>query len=113
VAGRFRYRRVAGFIWLLFWLPIYNTPDKIAKLGKEEWEHIHSDQEEKSDKDSVASLVKRSLRYRQTGCLSSGKFMTDPVWWFFSDMAAGFFFKKTYGLNIKKSWVQPVTITLI
>ena len=103
---------VAGFIWLLFWLPIYNTPDKIAKLGKEEWEHIHSDQDEKSDKDSGKVPWLSVLRYRQTWSFIIGKFMTDPVWWFFLIWLPDFF-KKTYGLNIKKSWVHLVTIYII
>ena len=38
--------------------------------------------------------------------------MTDPVWWFFLIWLPDFF-KKTYGLNIKKSWVHLVTIYII
>ena len=40
------------------------------------------------------------------------KFLTDPVWWFFLIWLPDFF-KKTRGLDIKKSWVHLVTIYAI
>jgi ACS family hexuronate transporter-like MFS transporter len=41
-----------------------------------------------------------------------GKFMTDPVWWFFLIWLPDFF-KKTRHLDIKNSWVHLVTIYAI
>src|SRR5213075_3503937 len=52
------------------------------------------------------------LRYRQTWSFIVAKFLTDPVWWFFLIWLPDFF-KKTRGLDIKKSWVHLVTIYLI
>ena len=49
------------------------------------------------------------LGYRQTWSFIVAKFMTDPVWWFFLIWLPDFF-KKTYGLNIKTSWVHIIII---
>ena len=69
-----------GLIWLLFWLTIYEVPEKHKKLSKKEHEYILSDSEpEEKTKISWFKL----LRYRQTWAFFVGKFLTDPVWWFY------------------------------
>src|SRR6185503_17165994 len=32
-----------GFLWLLFWLPVYRRPDEHPKVSKAELDHIQSD----------------------------------------------------------------------
>jgi MFS family permease len=49
------------------------------------------------------------LGHRQTWSFIVAKFMTDPIWWFFLIWLPDYF-KKTRGLDIKKSWVHLVTI---
>jgi hypothetical protein len=49
------------------------------------------------------------LRYRATWSFIVAKFMTDPIWWFFLIWLPDFF-NKSYGLNIKKSWVHIIII---
>jgi MFS transporter, ACS family, hexuronate transporter len=104
---------VAGFIWLFFWFSFYTIPDKSKRLKPEEHAFILSDTDEISggtDSGKVPWL--KLLKYRQTWSFIIAKFMTDPVWWFFLIWLPDFF-KKTYGLNIKKSWVHLVTIYAI
>lgn len=74
-----------GFIWLLFWLVLYDRPDKQKRLSKEELEHINSDDTEKEKEKEMGAGVKwvDLLRYKQTWAFFIGKFMTDGVWWFF------------------------------
>jgi ACS family hexuronate transporter-like MFS transporter len=98
---------VLGFLWLFFWLPFYNVPEKIRWLTRGELDLIRSDHDEigSSNKMSWLSL----LGYRQTWSFIAAKFLTDPVWWFFLIWLPDFF-KKTYALDIKKSWVHIVTI---
>ena len=48
------------------------------------------------------------LRHPQAWSFILGKFLTDPVWWFFLIWLPDYF-KKTRGLDIKKSWVHLVT----
>jgi len=97
----------AGLLWLSLWLPIYNVPEKSKHLGAAELAHIRSDIEEGTtpEKMSWFSL----LGYRETWSFVIAKFLTDPVWWFFLIWLPDFF-KKTRGLEIKKSWVHIVTI---
>ena len=103
---------IAGFAWLFLWIPFYNVPDEIKHLTEGEREFIHSDQDEKAgdaaQKPSWISL----LKYRQTWSFIFAKFMTDPIWWFFLIWLPDYF-KKTRGLDIKKSWVHLVTIYTI
>ena len=99
---------VAGFVWLLFWFPLYNVPEKIAALTAAEREHIESDRDPQEARTPWLSL----LRYRQTWSFLVAKFITDPVWWFFLIWLPDFF-KKTYHLDIKKSWDKLVAIYAI
>lgn len=69
-----------GLIWLIFWFIYYEIPEKQKRLTREEHEYILSDDEpEKTTKISWFQL----LKYRQTWTFFVGKFMTDPIWWFY------------------------------
>jgi len=52
------------------------------------------------------------LSHPQTWSFIVAKFMTDPIWWFFLIWLPDYF-KKTRGLDIKKSWLHLVTIYAI
>jgi ACS family hexuronate transporter-like MFS transporter len=75
-----------GLLWLVFWYRNYDSPAaklQNGQLARAEYDHIHSDPEE-----AVASAIApvrwiRLLRFRQTWAFVVGKFMTDPVWWFY------------------------------
>ncbi len=101
---------IAGILWLLLWQPFYDVPDKSPRVSSRELEHIRKDQEENGcdEKVSWADLLSR----RQTWSFIIAKFLTDPVWWFFLIWLPDFF-KKTYALDIKKSWKHIVTIYAI
>jgi MFS transporter, ACS family, hexuronate transporter len=98
-----------GLIWLFFWIPLYNTPDKITRMNQAERDYIHSDAGEAGDNDAGRVSWLSLLKYRQTWAFIVAKFLTDPIWWFFLIWLPDFF-KKTYGLNIKTSWVHIITI---
>ena len=75
-----------GFVWLIFWLILYEIPARHAKINKLEFDYIHSDEEEKQTPDeeekTKVSWVKL-LGFKQTWAFVVGKFLTDPVWWFY------------------------------
>lgn len=81
---------VVGFIWLAFWYPLYATPSEKLKAGKlspAEYDYIHSDKDEQAvekaeDNQEKVSWLKL-LKFRQTWAFVVGKFLTDPIWWFF------------------------------
>ena len=69
-----------GLIWLIFWFIFYEVPEKQKRLSEGELAYINSDNEEEvSEKIPWAELFK----YRQTWAFFAGKFLTDPVWWFY------------------------------
>ena len=102
---------ILGFLWLLLWGPLYNVPEKIKNMTSGELAHIRSDGADAGGDEGKAPWMS-VLGYRQTWSFIVAKFLTDPVWWFFLIWLPDFF-KKTRGLDIKKSWVHLVTIYLI
>jgi ACS family hexuronate transporter-like MFS transporter len=105
----FVFAGLAGLVWLLFWLPLYSTPDQSARTNAAEQDLIHSDRDEARPADAVAPSWRELLGHRQTWSFIVAKFLTDPIWWFFLIWLPDFF-KKTYGLNIKTSWVHIIII---
>jgi ACS family hexuronate transporter-like MFS transporter len=104
---------LAGFLWLILWLLLYNVPERIRGLRPTELAHIRSDADERIVSGPGSGVGwGRILRYRQAWGFIVAKFMTDPVWWFFLIWLPDYF-KKTRGLDIKKSWVHLVTIYTI
>ncbi len=76
-----------GFLWLAFWLWMYDKPSEQNRLSAAELAYINSDKEDEIVVDPTAKHVKISwvklLGYKQTWAFVFGKFMTDGVWWFF------------------------------
>jgi ACS family hexuronate transporter-like MFS transporter len=79
---------VIGLFWLFFWQKTYKNPKaKLAdgKLSQAEYDYIHSDKDEKDEEDDAKPKVSwfKLLHFRQTWAFFFGKFMTDPIWWFY------------------------------
>jgi len=78
-----------GFIWLVLWMLVYDTPANSKRLSKAEFDYINADIPvglpaesalvEEKPKTSWATL----LGFRQTWAFVIGKFLTDPIWWFY------------------------------
>lgn len=92
-----------GFLWLFFWLALYEIPAKQKRLSKAELAYILESEEgivaptstdEKPEKIPWVKL----LRYKQTWAFTFGKFMTDGVWWFFLFWLPAFL-KDQYGMT--------------
>ena len=102
---------LAGFVWLFFWFPLYEVPEKLKGLTPGEFALIHSDKDEGGSGGKPMG-PKRALKLPQTWSFLTAKFLTDPVWWFFLIWLPDYF-KVTRGLRIKESWVHLVTIYTI
>lgn len=81
---------VVGLLWLFFWYRIYASPAAKLQSGhlqQAEYDYIHSDRDEQADEKADTTGVKitwaRLIGFRQTWAFVVGKFMTDPIWWFF------------------------------
>jgi len=79
-----------GFTWLAFWYSLYASPAaklQSGKLSQAEYDFIHSDVDEQEAERADVAKVKVSwfklLTFRQTWAFVVGKFLTDPIWWFF------------------------------
>ena len=75
-----------GFLWIIFWYILYDTPSKQKRLSKAEFHYIHQDSEEVVEiiEEKVAKVPWiKLLGYKQTWAFVFGKFMTDGIWWFF------------------------------
>jgi ACS family hexuronate transporter-like MFS transporter len=104
----FIFAGIAGFVWLFFWFPFYNVPEKIKATNAAELEHIRSDHDDTS-RDGEKISWTGLLGYRQTWAFVVAKALTDPVWWFFLTWLPDFF-KQTRHLDIKQSGYMLATI---
>ncbi len=75
-----------GFIWLIFWWVLYEVPAKHKKLSQNEFELIHADSSQTKVEEEIqvqnVSWI-RLMGFRQTWAVVFGKFLTDPIWWFY------------------------------
>jgi ACS family hexuronate transporter-like MFS transporter len=98
----------AGLIWLVFWFLMYEIPARHPKLHADELAYINSD----ADDTSVHSTEKVSwfklLGFRQTWAFVLGKFLTDPVWWFYLFWLPSFL-NKQYGMS-KMQLALPIAV---
>jgi MFS transporter, ACS family, hexuronate transporter len=101
---------IIGFIWLIFWFIFYEIPKKQNRLGKEEFNYIHSDKDEQVEHHAVTPTIGwfKLLSYRQTWAFAAGKFITDPVWWFYLFWLPTFL-NKQYGIS-KTELMFPIAI---
>jgi MFS transporter, ACS family, hexuronate transporter len=75
-----------GFVWLIFWLVMYDIPSHHKKVSSSELDYINSDTDEPLAKmDGTEPKVSwfRLLAFKQTWAFVIGKFLTDPIWWFY------------------------------
>ena len=97
-----------GFVWMGFWIFMYEKPEKNARVNQAELDYILSDKDTDSlpaDASEEKSSFIRCFMHRQTWAFAFGKFMTDGVWWFFlfwipSYLNTQFGIKTTDGLGM-------------
>jgi MFS transporter, ACS family, hexuronate transporter len=69
-----------SLLWLFFWIPIYGTPSESTRVSKAELAYIESDKYI-----PVKQLPwLKVLRVKETWAYALGKFLTDPVWFFYT-----------------------------
>lgn len=78
-----------GFVLLIFWRIMYKTPENHPNLSKAELDYIKSDQEEQVETKKIP--WKKMFSYKETWAFAVGKFLTDPIWWFYLTWLPDFF----------------------
>jgi MFS transporter, ACS family, hexuronate transporter len=97
-----------GFVWLVFWLLLYRKPEEQPLLSRAELDYIRSDPQPAVTKTKWARLIP----LRQTWAFVAGKFLTDPVWWFYLFWVPGFL-QSQHGLPLTGITLPIVVIYLI
>ncbi|WEK34181.1 MAG: MFS transporter [Candidatus Pseudobacter hemicellulosilyticus] len=97
-----------GFIWLVAWRLLYQTPGKHKKLSKPEYDYIHSDNEA-ADGDTGKLNWGRLFKHKPTWVFIVGKFFTDPIWYFFMYWLPSYF-STTFHLDLKKPSLPLVIV---
>jgi MFS transporter, ACS family, hexuronate transporter len=93
----FVFTGIFSAAWLVAWLSIYRRPE-VREGGEAE--------------PSVKIAWSRLLHYRQTWAFLIGKFMTDPIWWFFLFWLPKFL-NARHGLNLTNLGPPLVAIYVI
>lgn len=83
------------FLWVVIWWTVYRRPREKKNLSPEELAYIESDPADAPGDVKWLPL----LRHRQTWAYAIGKFMIDPIWWFFLFWLPSFFAQE-HGLNL-------------
>jgi MFS transporter, ACS family, hexuronate transporter len=68
-----------GLVWIALWITSYRRPEQHPRVSASELSYIRSEPAEASAPIAWSKL----LPHRQTWAFIMGKFLTDPVWWFF------------------------------
>ena len=71
-----------GFLWLILWITLYQTPRRHPRINQEEIDYIESDPESR-EAGQPAIGWRKAVGYRQTWGFALAKFFSDPVWWFY------------------------------
>lgn len=105
----FIYTGALGFIWLIFWFIFYEIPTRQKRLGKAEFDYIHSDEDEKGEENQKPASWFQLLKYRQTWAFALGKFLSDPIWGFFLFWLPSYF-SSVYAIDFRKPNLQLIII---
>ncbi|MFD1140585.1 MFS transporter [Larkinella insperata] len=78
-----------GFLVLIAWLKTYRRPEEHPRVSRSELAYIQQDNEEDIPEEKLSWW--RLLGFRQTWAFIVGKFMCDPIWWFYLSWLPDFF----------------------
>lgn len=103
-----------GFIWLILWRLIYDTPERHKWLSKREYDLIREDETGKEHQvvpEEKAPGWFRLLTYRQTWAIVLARFLVDPIWWLYITWLP-LFLHQVHGFDLKQiglfAWVPYV-----
>ena len=97
-----------GFLWLVLWLPVYKRPELHPKVSPGELAYIRSDPADPPSKTPWIKLIP----HRQMSAFAIGKYLTDPIWWFYLYWIPNFLRDK-HGLDLSTVGPPLIAIYLI
>ena len=84
-----------GFVWLTAWLVLYGPPRGHKRVSPSELKLIESDPPDRTS----GYPWRRVFPKRQTWAFGFGKFLTDPIWWFYLFWLP-MYFQETFHLKL-------------
>ncbi len=106
-----------GFLWMGFWIFMYEKPEKSKHVNAAELEYIHQDDADGAQPAAAEEQQEKKISfwrcftYRQTWSFITGKFFTDGVWWFYLFWAPAYF-SDQYGYSSSSGMGIALIITL-
>ena len=97
---------LSGFVWLLFWLLLYDAPERSRRLKPEELAYIQSDTRPTGTGKVPWSHL---FRHRETWAYVVAGIVTAPVWWFYLFWLPDIF-NKHFGLNFREFGLPLVVV---
>ncbi len=100
-----------GFVWLACWLWLYEIPSKQKRLTPAELEYISRGQElHANDMSGTSSVAWHKLfLLPQTWAYITGKFLIDPIFWFFLFWLPSYF-SAIFSLDLRKPSIPLMII---
>ncbi len=105
--GAFVLTGASGFLFLGLWLWGFRRPEEHPKVDPDELAYIRSDPPESEERTPWIRL----LPHRQTWAFMLGKFLTDPIWWFYL-FWLGTFLNERFGMDLKQFGPPLVAVYL-
>lgn len=90
-----------GFVWLILWLWLYDIPAKQKRLSKEEYSLIMEDTLVNEELNTKPTKWNRLFTFPQTWAFIFGKFLIDPIFWFFLFWLPSYF-SSTFQLDLTR-----------
>lgn len=106
--GAFIATGAAGFLWVLFWAWLYDTPERHTRVSSSELAYIRKDLEEPPVDVPWLTLI----RHRQTWAFMAGMMASAPIWWFYIFWTPDFL-NKRFELNLTQSSLPLMVIFLV
>ncbi|HTW48136.1 MAG TPA: MFS transporter [Acidobacteriaceae bacterium] len=103
--GAFVVTGASGIVWLICWLVYYRQPERHRSVSRAELELILSDPIEKLE----VVPWSRVLPCRETWAFAIGKFLTDPIWWFYLFWLPRYL-QSTFGLSLASNRLPVVIV---
>jgi MFS transporter, ACS family, hexuronate transporter len=97
-----------GFAWLILWLWLYRNPEQHPYCTSGERKYIQSDPVAPAGKIKWSQL----LPHRQMWAFAAGKFMIDPIWWFYLFWIPDYL-QRTHGLHLTQIGLPILVIYVI
>ncbi|MFM2082499.1 MAG: hypothetical protein RL380_1190 [Verrucomicrobiota bacterium] len=95
--GAFIALGASGFVWLAFWLWLYDSPEKSTRVSPAELAHIREGVAETAEEKIPWTKL---LGYREAWAYYGTCVLVGPVWWFYGFWLPGFFADQ-FKLDIK------------